>query len=142
MKTPEKPTQNILGENGVASIEFAFIAPLLAIAITGLVDVGLYINAKSNMTASLKSGVDYFLTGGNHTDTAIAVVEHAWTTRPEYSTVNAERFCTCSNVISACTSICIDGTQPDAFKKIVLTAYYDGLLLSTKYQSDETVRIR
>lgn len=129
-------------EDGVASIEFAFIAPALAFAIMGLVDVGMYLNARADMTDSVKSGVDYLLMGGQDINTAAEVVEHAWTSRPEYSKVGAERYCTCSGVVAVCSVSCSDGSQPETFKKIYAAAYYDGLLLRTKYSSDETIRIR
>ncbi|MCR9079941.1 MAG: pilus assembly protein [Hyphomonadaceae bacterium] len=129
-------------DDAIASIEFGFIAPVLAFAIMGLVDVGMYIHARSDMTSSVKSGVDYFLMGGQDSDTAIAVIDHAWTRRPEHSTIETERFCTCGEIVAVCTNVCPDGTQPDAFKKIVVAAYYDGLLIQKRYYSDETVRIR
>lgn len=129
-------------EDGVASIEFAFIAPALAFAIMGLVDVGMYINARADMTSSVKSGVDYFLMGGQDINTAAEMVEHAWTSRPEYSRVGAERYCTCSGIVSVCSTTCTDGSQPETFKKVYAAAYYDGLLLRAKYSSDETIRIR
>lgn len=129
-------------ESGVAAIEFAFIAPVAALLITALVDVGLYVNARADMTSSIKSGVDYFLTGGQDTSAAISVIDHAWTRRPQYSTIEAQRFCECSEIVSTCSNVCSDGTQPEAYKKIVVTAYYDGLLMEAAYQSDETIRIR
>lgn len=129
-------------ESGIAAIEFAFVAPLLALIITAIVDVGMYVNARADMTSSIKSGVDYFMTGGQDTDAAISVIDHAWTRRPEYSTIEAQRFCSCSGIVSTCSNVCTDGSQPEAYKKIVVTAYYDGLLLEAKYQSDETIRIR
>lgn len=129
-------------ERGVASIEFAFIAPMLAFALVGLIDVGMYINARANMTSSVKSGVDYFLMGGQDSETAVKIIDQAWMPRPEYSTIETERFCICGNVEVLCSATCLDGTQPEAFKKIIVAAYYDGLLLETKYRSDETIRIR
>lgn len=129
-------------EVGIASIEFGFIAPVLAFAIMGLVDVGMYINARADMTSSVKSGVDYFLMGGQDSDTAVAVIDHAWTRRPENSTIATERYCACGDVVAVCTNVCTDGSQPDAFKKIVVAAYYDGLLIQKRYYSDETVRVR
>ena len=129
-------------ESGLASIEFAFIAPVLAFALVGLVDVGLYINARADMTSSVKSGVDYYLTGGQDSNTAVSIVAKAWTKRPEYSVIKTERFCSCTNIVLACTNSCSDGSQPEAFKKIIVGAYYDGLLLQTQYYSDETVRVR
>lgn len=129
-------------EDAIASIEFGFVAPVLAFAIMGLVDVGMYINARSDMTSSVKSGVDYFLMGGQDSATAVAVIDHAWTRRPEHSTIETERYCTCGEVVAVCTNYCPDGSQPDAFKKIVVAAYYDGLLIQKRYYSDETVRIR
>lgn len=129
-------------EQGVASIEFAFVVPMLAFALMGLIDVGLYINARANMTSSVKSGVDYFLMGGQDSDTAVKIIEQAWVPRPEFSTIETERFCLCGNVEVLCSATCLDGSQPEAFKKIIVAAYYDGLLLETKYKSDETIRIR
>jgi len=134
--------KDLNSEGGVASIEFAFIAPFLAFMTMGLVDVGLYINARSDMTSSVKSGIDYFLLGGQDSETAVSIVDQAWTKRPEFSTIKTERFCMRGNVVQLCTETCGDGTQPEAFKKIVVAAYYDGLLLHTQYYSDETVRIR
>lgn len=134
--------QRLRSESGVTSIEFAFIAPILAFIVMALSDVGLYVHDRSKMTSSIKSGVDYFLLGGQDTDTAVEIVKKAWSDRPENTFITTAKYCLCGNVEVSCNSICLDSTQPEAYKKIAVTAYYDGLLLRTKYYSDETIRIR
>src|SRR5688572_7569932 len=50
--------------DGVAAVEFAFIAPILIFLMLGLVDFGFYINASMQMESAARASAEYVLKGG------------------------------------------------------------------------------
>src|SRR4026207_854207 len=95
-------------DRGVAAIEFALFAPILAMSLVLLVDLGNYAIERTDMESALRSGVQYFMNGGSDLDKAKEVVLASWTSKPDNATVVVERFCMCGTVVHVCTSTCDD----------------------------------
>lgn len=62
-------------KKGVAAVEFALIAPVLALLLIGIIDFGFYINAEMKVEAMARSAAEYVRNGGdpdNITDDILA----------------------------------------------------------------------
>jgi pilus assembly protein CpaE len=129
-------------DSGVAAVEFALFAPILAGSLVLLVDLGNYAFERTDMESALRSGVQYFMNGGSDLDKAKQVVLASWTSKPANATVIVERFCLCSAVESACTATCGDGTYPLSYSRIRAVAQYNNLLIDLTNNADQTVRVR
>lgn len=129
-------------ESGVAAVEFALFAPILAGSLVLLVDLGNYAIERTDMESALRSGVQYFMNGGSDLDKAKQVVLASWTSKPENATVVVERFCLCGTVEHVCTATCNDGTYPLSYSRIRAVAQYDNLLIDLTNNADRTVRVR
>ena len=129
-------------DSGVAAVEFALFAPILAISLIFLVDLGNYAIQRTDMESALRSGVQYFMNGGSDVDKARDVVLASWTTKPANATVTVEKFCMCGTTEHACTSTCGDGSYPLSFSRLHATAEYENILVETTNNADQTVRVR
>ncbi|MBI1212238.1 MAG: hypothetical protein GC190_12300 [Alphaproteobacteria bacterium] len=129
-------------ESGVAAVEFALVAPILAMSLVFLVDLSNYAIQRTDMESALRSGVQYFMNGGSDLDKAKEVVLASWTSKPENATVVVERFCMCANIEHACNATCDDGTYPLSYSRIRAVAQYDNLLIDMTNNADQTVRVR
>jgi Flp pilus assembly protein TadG len=129
-------------ERGVSAIEFALTVPVLLISLLGVVDIGTAVYKRSDMEAALRSGVQYFMNGGESMTTAEAVVLDSWTTKPDNITVVADRLCMCGVASSSCNTLCGDGTTPTAYSRIQATALFPGILMDDSYASEQSVRTR
>lgn len=129
-------------DDGVASIEFAFISTVLAFMLMAIADVGLFLSDRADMRSAMHAGAYYFMMGGDDVAEAEATVKAAWGTLPEGTTISTSDFCECASVEWTCTSTCSDGGAPDVFQKIEIVTTYDGLLFDTSYKIDEEIRVR
>ena len=127
---------------GVASIEFAFIAPLLAFTLMAVSDVGTLVFQRTNMISSMKSGIDYFMKGGSDKAEAEAVIRSSWKAAPEQTDISITSFCACGEQVAACYALCTDTTIPITYNKITIKTVYHGVLFDKVYQIDEALRIR
>jgi pilus assembly protein CpaE len=129
-------------ERGVAAVEFALFAPILAMSLVFLVDLGNYAIQRTDMESALRSGVQYFMNGGSDLDKAKSVVLASWTSKPANATVTVEKFCMCANAEHACTSTCNDGSYPLSYSRIRAVAQYENILIDLTNNADQTVRVR
>lgn len=130
-------------ERGVSAVEFALTVPILLFSLLGVVDIGTAVYKRADMEAALRSGVQYFMNGGEDLDVAEAVVEDSWTTKPDTVTVVADRICFCGSAVSSCNEVCSDtGKSPTAYNRIQATAIFEGILMDDSYDAAQTVRTK
>ena len=129
-------------ERGVSAIEFALVVPVLLISLLGVVDIGNVVYQRSDMEASLRSGIQYFMNGGDDLTRAETVVNDAWTTKPDGVSVIAERFCLCDTVPHACNVLCDDDTYPASYNRLSATATFPGILMTDAHEASQSVRVR
>jgi Flp pilus assembly protein TadG len=129
-------------QSGVAAVEFALFAPILAMSLVFLVDLSNYAVQRTDMESALRSGVQYFMNGGSDLDKAKSVVLASWTSKPANATVVVERFCLCGSSEHVCTATCSDGTYPLSYSRIRAVAQYNNILIDLTNNADETVRVR
>jgi Flp pilus assembly protein TadG len=128
--------------DGMAAIEFAFIAPVLIGAALALVDVAAIVTGSANMQTAVHSGIQYVINGGTDMTTAEDQINQAWTTKPAGGSVSSQQYCKCGNTVSACTAPCADGTVPASYVTLTATASLGGTTFSVNKTATETVRIR
>lgn len=129
-------------ESGVSAIEFALIAPVLLFSLLGVVDIGNVVYQRSDMEAALRSGIQYFMNGGDDLARAETVVKDAWTTKPDGVSVVAERFCLCGTTPHACNVLCDDDTYPASYNRLRATATFPGILTEDAHDASQSVRVR
>lgn len=127
---------------GTAAIEFGLTVPVLLIALLGVVDLGNVVYQRGDLEAALRSGIQYFMNGGTDLTRATAIVDSAWTHRPENATVVAEKYCLCGTTVSVCTTLCGDGKYPVSYSRLRVNVTFNGILTNDTYQTSQTVRVR
>lgn len=130
------------GARGAAGVELALIAPALATLLIGIVDVGLIAYARTDMHGAARSGAQYFMAGGADLDRAETIVRSAWSDMPEDSLISIDRYCECGGSTADCYALCPDGSPPDVFSEIRLTAALRGMFLEYENVAADKVRIR
>jgi Flp pilus assembly protein TadG len=129
-------------QRGVSAIEFALTVPVLLISLLGVVDIGNVVYQRADMESALRAGVQYFMNGGDDLSKAEQVVNESWTTKPQGVVVTADKFCLCGTALHACTTLCGDGSYPDAFNRINASATFPGILMDDSYDASQMVRVR
>ena len=107
---------------GVAAVEFAFIAPILA----GLVVVSFGVweagAREQNLRSALRLGTQYYMNGGASDAGARTVAMGGWSKRPANGTVTTARMCRCGETASACNTQCPGDTPPSIYVTLSATA--------------------
>src|SRR6185312_16866513 len=100
---------------GVAALEFAFIAPVLAIIAILMTDVGLAAVGAMNMEGAVRASVQYAMNGGADLAVAKTVGMSTWSSQPSDATMSTSKICKCGSTVAACTSTCSGGSLPSGF---------------------------
>jgi|WetSurMetagenome_2_1015567.scaffolds.fasta_scaffold81696_2 Flp pilus assembly protein TadG len=130
---------------GLAGVEFALIAPVLAVMILIISDGALYLLRNHDMRAAVSSAAQYVMQTGTNADmsTAQSVALAAWTSKPVGATVAASNACLCGATASACSTLCSDNSVPQSFTTISASSTYTGAILKTQtLTASEVVRVR
>lgn len=128
--------------SGVAAVEFAFIAPILAAASLGLADVGSIVTGRMDMHSAVRTGAQYLMNGGKDLDVAKNLVLSSWTSRPTNGYVVANHFCMCATNLHACDALCDDGSIPESYIQLQAYATLEGLFADSSQAARELIRIR
>jgi Flp pilus assembly protein TadG len=102
-------------ESGVGAIEFAVIAPFMAIVLLGTISGWAYYSQNNYMRDGVEVAGKYFLQGGTSQETGLAIAEAAWTDKPDDGTVALNQTCICVGAAAACGSVCSDGSIPEKY---------------------------
>jgi Flp pilus assembly protein TadG len=127
---------------GTSAVEFALCLPVMLIALVGVIDVGHNMYQRSDMEGALRSGIQYFMNGGTDVETAVSIVDAAWTDRPEGAEVVSEQFCLCGTQASVCTQLCSDGSYPVSYRKITARVLLAGVISQGITEASQSVRVR
>lgn len=127
---------------GQSAVEFALIAPVLVVGLVGAVDQGFNLYQRSDLESAMRSGAQYFMNGGKDVDTAVSVVDAAWTNRPEGAIVTASQSCMCGETVSVCNKLCSDRTYPVTYHRITTAVTFEGVISETPYETSQVVRVR
>jgi Flp pilus assembly protein TadG len=88
---------------GSSAVEFAVILPAMLAAAIGIADVGYNVYQRGDLEAAMRSGAQYFMNGGKDIETAVAIVDSAWTYKPEGAAVRSDQFCMCGTAEGVAT---------------------------------------
>lgn len=97
--------------NGVAAVEFVLIAPILLLLLIGLVDFGLYINAKMKLENMARASSEYVRNGGDPNNLTADVLAYSGSSDSANSfddiTLTTSNVCECDdNVETDCATGC------------------------------------
>lgn len=127
---------------GVSAVEFGLIAPVLAVLVVGVAELGHVTYQRTDMHSAIRSGSQYVLNGGRDLDVARDIVERSWSSMPDDGLVETSRFCLCGASAHACNTPCSDNSVPEAFIQLRATATLGGITFDYGHAADDAVRIR
>ncbi len=135
--------RRLLGDRrGVAAVEFAMIAPILAFAGVAVIDGWNMAARVAEMRTSVKAGGQYYMSGGTDDAAARAVALAAWVNKPADGTLAVERSCKCGGTVHACNTLCSDSKPPASFISLTATRPVDGTVWNAPVAAKQVVRVR
>jgi Flp pilus assembly protein TadG len=123
-------------------MEFAFIAPIVAVMLVVGVDGWLRETHMSQMRTATHTGVRYYQTGGSDDPTAQAVSAAAWSGMPANGALNVVRSCTCGSSAVSCATVCAGSNPPSVFLTLTASGTYSGLMHSHALSQSDVIRVR
>ncbi len=129
-------------DQGVATVEFAVIVPVLAALLVGLMIAWEPATAMMRMRAAVHAGAAYVRNGGTDDVRAMSVVDLAWEKRPLTSSITVNRACLCGQASNACTVVCADRTPPSVYVTLRASETDTERALGRTLTSEEVVRVR
>lgn len=133
----------IKANDGVAAIEFAFIAPIFAVLAFLMIDVANIGMGSSNMQSAVRAAIQYAIKDGTNMTTAQNLGNATWTSKPTGATLTAVASCRCGSTTNSCTAVCPDGINvPANYVTVTATAYLGGSWYHTTKTVMEEVRLK
>jgi Flp pilus assembly protein TadG len=139
LRTPSILRSLRRNERGTAAIEFAFIAPFLAVAFAGIADLGYNVYVKSALSSVARIGGHYAAAYPDDTAGVTAVVAQSWNLGAPTPTVNTVKVCECDGAAATCGSTCSGGAVMRSRMKVTLTRTYSTLLSNTYFTRPSTL---
>jgi Flp pilus assembly pilin Flp len=127
---------------GSSAAEFAVILPAMLAAVIGISDMGYAVYQRGDLEAAMRSGAQYFMNGGKDVETAVAIVDAAWTSRPEVAMVQSDQFCMCGSSQGVCNRLCPDKSYPVSYHRISAMVVFEGIISEDTYETSQAVRVR
>jgi Flp pilus assembly protein TadG len=124
---------------GTAAIEFAFVAPFLAVAFAGIADLGYNIYVKSALSSVARIGGHYAAAYPDDTAGVTAVVAQSWNLGTPTPSVSTVKICECDGAAATCGSTCSGGAIMRSRMQVTLTRTYSTLLSNTYFTRPSTL---
>jgi Flp pilus assembly protein TadG len=106
-------------DSGLAAIEFGMIAPVLALAIIGTVDLGMGIYRKMQVQNAAQAGAEYAVTHGFVASAVTSAITNATALPTIQVSPEPVKFCGCPSaagvIAAACGSTCPGGAQAGTY---------------------------
>jgi Flp pilus assembly protein TadG len=112
-------------ESGVGAIEFALIAPMMAVVLLGIMSGWAYYQQNNYMRDGLEVAGKYFLQGGTSQATAKSIAEAAWSGKPADGTVAVNKTCFCAGAAASCSTVCSDASVPETHWTIEASSVFN-----------------
>jgi Flp pilus assembly protein TadG len=125
---------------GAAALEFAIALPFLFAMLLGIIQVGGMIVANQQMHDGVASASVYVMRGGSDTNTVQSIALSTWPNKPSDAAISVAQGCTCAGASAVCTSLCGDGSYPQAFTTITATGTYTGVWTNNSMSTSQVVR--
>lgn len=136
-------------DTGVGAIEFALIAPLLALVLLGVISGWAYYTQNNYMRDSVEVAGKYFLQGGTSEEVAVDIAEAAWTDKPDDGEIVLNKTCICAGAAASCSGVCSDSSIPETYWTIEASSTYSDPFLGEAVFTDglplyerEVIRVR
>lgn len=129
-------------KGGAAIVEFALVAPFLIAMAVGVIQYGGMLIAYQQLHNGIDSGAVYVMRGGTGASTIHDVALSAWTNPPSDANISVNQSCTCPSGTSICTSLCSDGSYPQAYTTISGSGTYTGPYATKSMVTSQTIRTR
>ena len=129
-------------ERGVAAIEMAFVAPVIAVVAVMSFSIWQQASRQREMAAALNAGVEYYMGGGTTDTQAHDVAMSAWTNAPGNGQVSAARSCRCGVAAMICTSTCADGTPPAIYVQLTATGTFQNMTNTAGRTATRVLRVQ
>lgn len=129
-------------ESGASIVEFGFIAPVIVAFFMAVLTGASWMSKYNAMHTGLTSGAQYIMAGGADLDTVKAVTKTAWPAKSASATVNAVKVCRCGATVSACSTMCVNASAPQAFISITASDTVSISGLSKTITAGQEVRVR
>ena len=137
-----KLTDLAADRRGVATVELALVLPvILGVFLTGY-SMWDAATRHQNLNAALDAGAQYYINGGSSDDIASQAIQSAWQYRPNSSSINVARSCSCSGVAQSCSTLCSGGIAPTAYVQMTVSAVDQGAFMSPSQSATRVVRVR
>ncbi|HEX4709450.1 hypothetical protein [Phenylobacterium sp.] len=127
---------------GLAAMEFAFIAPIVAVMLVVGVDGWLRETHMSQIRTATQTGVRYYQTGGSDDTVAQTVSVAAWSGKPADGALNVVRSCMCGTTAVTCPGVCPGNNQSSVFLTLTASGTYSGLMHSHALSQSDVIRVR
>ncbi|HTO41340.1 MAG TPA: TadE family protein [Rhizomicrobium sp.] len=131
----------IAESRGLAAIEFALIAPVLAVITISISDLSQAAVGAMNMEAAVRSGIQYAMNGGTDMSIAKSASIQSWASRPSGSTLDASEMCICDSGTAVCGQACTDGSTQKTFVTVTATATLGGSVIKFGKTATKTVQV-
>ncbi|HVE02473.1 MAG TPA: TadE/TadG family type IV pilus assembly protein [Rhizomicrobium sp.] len=139
--------------SGLAGIEFAFIAPVLALMFIMTVDLGLGVYTKMEVEAAVQAGAEYASLNGYNSSAITSAVSNATNVSGLSVTPAPNQFCGCPShtgvTTATCGSTCASGDAAGSYVNVGAQATYSTILTypsivssSYTFSSQATVRVK
>jgi len=107
---------------GASIVEFALIAPILAMVLFTLVSGATFLAEFNAMHTAVNGGAQFVMNGGTNLAATKAITEAGWAGRSGGATVVAADVCKCGTVVTDCALTCTPSTIPlNKYIKITAT---------------------
>jgi len=128
---------------GVAAIEMAIVAPILAGLAFTSVNLWEATMRRQSMDEALRVGSQYYLQGGVTDADARALALAAWQNKPSDAEITITRLRRCEEtVVNASTSLCGTQVPPALYAKLTARATASGAPFQPSFERSEIVRVR
>lgn len=128
---------------GVAAIEFALIVPILLILMLGLIDYGLAMFTKMELTGAVRAGAQLALSDKDDIDKIKQAVVDATNNAIPLASVSAVQTCKCDDETTVtCGDDCGDSSDNRYFMTITASQVFSYIFLTTPVTLVETAIIR
>ncbi|MBI1867281.1 MAG: pilus assembly protein [Methylocystis sp.] len=141
---------------GVAAIEFAILAPTLALLMISAVDFSLGINRKMQVQNAARAGMEWAIRQQPSVPINATAIASAVTNATSYTGISASpapnQFCGCASSTAitsiSCSSTCSGGSSPGTYVAVSAQATYTtllpypGIATSFNFTAKSTVRLQ
>lgn len=127
---------------GVAVVELAMIAPLLAGMALVSFEIWQSSASTEDMRTALKVGAQYYMNGGTSDATAQSLALSSWENAPANAAVSVVRACLCGQVANSCVALCTDGAPPLEVVTLSASATRPDAVINPNLSDERVVRVR